>query len=425
MPLARAIRRWDLVALAINAIIGAGIFGLPSEVFRRIGVFSLLAFVACAVVVILIILCFAEVGSRFTETGGPYLYAREAFGAIAGFEVGWLIWVARVTAFAANSNLLVDYLAFFWPQAASGAGRVVTLSTVALVLTAVNLTGVRNAANLTNLFTIAKLLPLFCFIGVGVFALDPSRFSAGAAPGVREFSVSVLLLVYAYSGFEMAAIPGGESTNPRRDLPRALLIAILTVAALYLLIQVVAIGTLPDLATSSRPLADAGVRFLGPLGGVLISAGALVSIAGNLHVILLVASRLPFAMAERGELPPALAAIHPRFQTPHLAVLLTGMTVLALALTGSFVYAASISVIARLLSYSATAAALPVLRRKRGVPPAEFRVPGGPFIALATLVLAAWLLSNTTARQARDTAIAATLGLLLYVLSRARRKGTG
>jgi APA family basic amino acid/polyamine antiporter len=420
--LVRAIRRWDLVALAINSIIGAGIFGLPSEVFRRIGTYSLFAFIVCALVVTLIILCFAEVGSRFTETGGPYLYAREAFGPLVGFEVGWLIWVARVTAFAANSNLLVDYLGFFWPAAGTGLGRALTITLVVGSLTAVNLTGVRNAANVGNFFTIAKLLPLLLFIVVGLFFLDPGNFSLAAKPPFREFSVSVLLLIYAFSGFEMAAIPGGELKDPRRDIPRALLVAIGIVAVLYFLIQLVAIGTLPGLAGSSRPLADAGAGFLGGIGGAIISAGALVSIAGNLNVILLVASRLPFAMAERRELPRFLAATHPHYRTPHISVLLTAAAVLALALSGSFVYAATISVIARLLSYAMTAAALPVFRRRSSAPPAAFRAPAGIAVTIATLVLAGWLLSNTTRQQARDTAIAASVGLLLYFLPRLARK---
>lgn len=420
--LVRALRRWDLTALAVNAIIGAGIFGLPSEVFRRIGVYSLFAFVVCAVVVTLIILCFAEVASRFSGTGGPYLYAREAFGSLVGFEVGWLLWVARVTAFAANANLFVGYLGFLWPAAGTAAGRAVTLSIIVLALVAVNLRGVRNAANVSNFFTIAKLLPLVLFISVGLFFLQPQHFVLGPRPPYAEFSVSVLLLIYAFSGFEMAVIPGGEVKEPQRDIPRALLLAIAFVAVFYFLIQVVAIGSLPELATSTRPLADAGTRFLGTLGGVIISVGALVSIAGNLNVILLVASRLPFAMAERHELPRLLAATHPRFRTPHVAVLLTGAAVLLLALSGTFVYAATISVIARLLSYSATCAALPVLRRKPGAPAAGFRAPAGTAVTVLALLLSAWLLSHTTARQARDTAIAALLGLLIYAFSRSRKR---
>ena len=418
--LVRAIRRWDLVAIAINAIIGAGIFGLPSEVFARTGVYSLLAFVVCALVVTLIILCFAEVSSRFSETGGPYLYAREAFGPVVGFEVGWMIWIARLTAFAANCNLLVGYFSFFWPPAGSDAGRAVTIGIVVLALTAVNLVGVRNAAIVSDVFSVAKLLPLVLFIAVGLFFIHPGSYSLAATPSFGDFSVSVLLLVYAFSGFEMATIPSGEARDPRRDMPLALLTSIAVVAVFYFLIQVVAIGTLPELASSTRPLADAGGRFLGPMGGALISAGALVSIVGNLNVILLVGSRLPFAMAERHELPAFIAATHRRFHTPHIAILITAAASLVLTLSGTFVYAATISVIARLLSYSATCAALPVLRRRSDARPALFRAPAGVAVSVASLLLAVWLLSYSTGRQARDAGMAAALGLLIYFAARAR-----
>src|SRR5256884_9497173 len=167
--LLRGIRKWDLVAVAINGIIGAGIFGLPAKVYALIGTYSLIAFVACAIVVTLIILCFAEVGSRFDETGGPYLYAREAFGPTVGFEVGWLSWLARLTAFAANCNLMVSYLGFFWPSANSSIPRAAIIVLVVLVLTVLNVTGVRQAAIASDLFTIGKLIPMLIFIGVGLF----------------------------------------------------------------------------------------------------------------------------------------------------------------------------------------------------------------------------------------------------------------
>ena len=420
--LVRAIRRWDLTALAVNAIIGAGIFGLPAEVFRRIGVYSLAAFVVCALVVTLIILCFAEVSSRFTGTGGPYLYAREAFGPLVGFEVGWMIWIARITAFAANCNLLIGYLGFFWPAAGSGAGRSAAICAIVLGLTAVNYTGVRNTADVSNAFTIAKLVPLLLFVAAGLLAIRPGAFALPARPDFSAFSVSVLLLVYAFSGFEMATIPAGETRDPRGDMPRALLRAIAVVAVLYLLIQLVAIGTLPGLAQSTRPLADAGGRFLGRAGGAIISAGAVVSIVGNLNVILLVGARLPFAMAERGELPRVLTGIHPRFRTPHVALLVTALVTLVLTLTGTFVYAVTVSVIARLLSYAATCAALPALRRKPGAPAAAFKAPAGVTAAIASLLLAAWLLSNSTRAQARDAGIAALLGLVIYAARRTARK---
>lgn len=422
--LVRAIGRWDLVALAVNAIIGAGIFALPAELFRRIGTYSLLAFVACSLVVLLIILCFAEVSSRFAGTGGPYLYALEAFGPAVGFEVGWMNWIARVTAFAANCNLLVDYLGFFWPAIASPGWRAAAICMVVFALTILNLIGVRDAAVVSDLFTVAKLAPLALFIVAGLFFIHPAAYSFASRPALANFSASVLLLVYAFSGFEMATIVGGEARHPQRDMPLALLTAITVVAVFYILIQVVAIGTLPELATSARPLADAGRRFLGSMGGAIISAGAVVSILGNLNVILLVGARLPFALAERHALPRFIAATHPRFRTPHISILMTSAAVLLLSLSGTFLYAATISVIARLFTYAATCAALPVLRRRMDAPGAVFKTPAGMIVSLASLLLIGWLLSNTTGRQARDSAIAAAVGLLIYVSSRARADRT-
>src|SRR5262245_30691668 len=295
--LVRGIRRWDLVAVAINGTIGAGIFGLPSKAYALVGPYSVIAFIVCALVVGLIVLCSAEVGSRFSETGGPYLYAREAFGPIAGFEVGWLLWLARVTAFAANSNLLIDYLGYFHPGIGAGAPRVVALIAIAVAMTAVNIIGVRNAALFSDVFTIGKLIPLALFICAGLFFLDPGNFSPAPAPAFSSFSKSTLLLVYAFTGFEMAIIPAGEARDPQRNLPFAILTSLALVTVVYILIQVVCVGTLPELAASNRPLADSSERFLGVVGATVITVGVAISIIGNLVVVLLAAARLPFAMA--------------------------------------------------------------------------------------------------------------------------------
>lgn len=413
--LVRGIRKWDLVAVTINGIIGAGIFGLPSKVFALIGSYSLIAFFACALVVVLIILCFAEVGSRFDETGGPYLYARKAFGSTVAFEVGWLIWLARLTAFAANCNLMVSYLAFFWPAANSTVPRALVITGVVLSLTALNVFGVRQAAIASNLFTVGKLIPMLIFIAAGLFFLNPHAFALGARPATGAFSQSVLLLVYAFTGFEMAAIPAGEIRDPQKHLPRALLLAIAVVACTYILIQVVCIGTLPELASSSKPLADAGQKFMGTAGAAIISAGAIISIAGNLNIVLLSGSRVPFAIAEQGQLPSFISNIHRRFFTPHVAILITAATMLVLTLKSSFVAALTISAIARLVTYAVTCAALPVLRRRTDVPLPLFKVPGGTIIAIAALILAAWLLANSTLREAVTALIAAGVGFLIYL----------
>src|SRR6185369_11970217 len=305
--LVRGIRRWDLVAVTINGIIGAGIFGLPSKTYALIGPYSLIAFVVCALVVTLIILCFAEVGSRFETTGGPYLYAREAFGETVAFEVGWLIWLARITAFAANCNLMVSYLGFFWPAANAALPRAIIIVIVVISLAALNVFGVRQAAIASNLFTVGKLIPLIIFIAAGLFFLNPKAYAFGPAPSAGAFSQSVLLLIYAFTGFEMAAIPAGEIKSPQKYLPRALLIAIGVVATVYIFVQIVCVGTLPDLAKSTKPLADAGQQFLGTTGGALISAGAIISIVGNLNILILSGSRVPFAIAEQKQLPAFLA----------------------------------------------------------------------------------------------------------------------
>jgi basic amino acid/polyamine antiporter, APA family len=410
-----------LVAAVVNAVIGAGIFGLPARVFGLIGDYSIIAFLVCAVFVSLIVICFAEVGSRFSDTGGPYLYAHEAFGPIAGFATGWLMWLARVTAFAANANLLVGYAAYFWPPIASGLVRMVFLCAVALLLIAINITGVRHATRANNLFTVGKLIPVGLFIAAGLWFTDWSRFAFATIPGHAQFSSSVLVLVYAFTGFEMAVIPSGEIRDPRRDIPIALLSAMAVIASIYVLIQVACIGTLPGLANSARPLADAANRMLGGAAASAISAGIVVSIAGNLHITLLSASRIPFAMGARGELPRFLGATHARFRTPHYAILLTGAVMLTLAILGTFIYGVTISTLARMMIYITTCAALPFLRKKAGAPKALLEVPGGIAIAIAAIALAVWLLSSSTFPEARDTAIAAALGLLIFAVSNAAR----
>jgi amino acid transporter len=413
--LVRGIRRWDLVAITINGIIGAGIFGLPSKVYSLIGTYSLIAFIVCALVVALIILCFAEVSSRFDETGGPYLYAREAFQPAVAFEIGWLIWLARITAFAANCNLLINYLSFFWVPATSPIWRAMIIVFVVILLAVINLLGIRQAAIVSNVFTVGKLVPIILFIAAGLFFISPSSYAFGPAPTTGAFSQSVLFLVYAFTGFEMATIPAGEVRDPQRSLPRALLIAIVVVASLYIMIQVVCVGTLPGLAQSQKPLADAGSQFLGAAGGAIISAGAIISITGNLNILLLSGSRLPFAMAEQKQLPAFVGSIHRRFFTPWVSILITAGLMLFLTLKSSFVAALTISTIARLVTYGATCLALPVFRRRKETPAAAFRLPRGGIIAIVSLLLIVWLLLNATFSEAKATAYAAVAGLLIYL----------
>ncbi len=413
--LVRGFRRWDLVALVLNTIIGAGIFGLPATVQSHVGSYSVPAWLLCAVPIVLIVLCFAEVGSRFQETGGPYLYARVAFGPLIGFEVGWLMWLARVTAFAALCNLFVGYLGYFAPASSLGLGRACVITTVVFLLTLANIVGVRSAAAVTNVLTVGKLIPLLLFVAVGLFFVNPQNFSLAERPTHASVSTAMLLMVFAYSGFEAAVVPTGEARDPTRHLPFALLAGIGVVVVIYVLIQIVCIGTLPGLAGSERPLSDASLVFLGGAGASVIAAGALVSVTGTMNGVVLVSSRVLFAMAEQRQLPGFLARIHHRFHTPHVAILLSAMFMLGLTLFSTFVSAVTVSAFIRLITYVATCAALPALRWKREMPPASFVLPGGLFVSGAGLVFSVWLLSNSSWEEARVVGIASVLGVLVHV----------
>lgn len=412
--LVRGIRRWDLVALTVNIIVGAGIFGLPSKIYELTGTWSVLAYVVCAVLSALIILCFAEVGSRFAETGGPYLYTRVAFGPLIGFEVGWLLWLARLTGFAALCNLLLGYLSFFWPAAAFGGTRALVIVVVVITLTTVNIIGVREAALVSNLFTVGKIAPLLLFVAAGLFFLSPQSLTMNAAPSLSGFSRAALLLVFAFSGFEMAVIPTGEIRDPQRNVAFALLTATGIVALLYLTIQVVCIGTLPGLATSERPLVDASSSFLGASGASILSVGALISVTGTLNAIMLATPRILFAMAEHGQLPRSLAATHRRFHTPHIAILISAAVMLAFTLQGTFMSALTISTVIRLLAYVATCISLPVLRIRNIAPMPRFNAPAGVSVAVAATALSVWLLSNSTMSDALEAGLAAALGLVVF-----------
>lgn len=413
--LVRGIGRWDLTAIAVNTIIGAGIFGLPSKVFAQIGSYSLAAFVLCAAIMGLIVLCYAEVSSRFTSTGGPYLYARAAFGSVAGFEVGWLYWVVRVATFAANCNLLLAYLGFFVPGANEGWLRIALIVSVVLFITLINFLGVRESTIATNLFTVGKIIPLVVFAAVGLFFLQPANFDFAVVPQYAGFSSAVLLLIYAFVGFEAAVIPAGETREPERNVPFAILTALAIVAVLFFLIQVVSIGTLPELAKSERPLADAATVFLGRYGAAFITLGAVISIMGNLNVGVLSSTRLLFGMSEQRELPSVFARTHQRFKTPYVAIFVTGIVILVLTIQSSFLTALTIATVTRLLVYATTCLALPVLRSREDMTPAPFTAPLGILAAVLSLGLIVWLLTNVDfAKEGLAIIIAAAFGLILY-----------
>lgn len=420
--LLRGIGRFDFIALIINITIGAGILGLPAKLYTLVGSWSLLAYGVSGIIVTLIILCFAEVSSRFSGTGGPYLYTRTTFGPLVGFEVGWLFWLSRVAAFASICNLFVSYAAFFRPQLAGGWERTGLITALVAGLSLLNYVGVKRSARVNTLFTIAKLGAIGLFAGVGLFFVKTEAFTWPSFPAYAPFSQTVLLLIFTFSGFDVATIPSGEVQQPQRTVPVSLLVAIGTVALLFMAVQVVCIGTLPGLALSERPLADAATQFMGPVGGWVITGVALLTALGTLHALMLTGPRLLFAMAEQGQLPSWLATTHPHFRTPYVAIFLTAALQLVLAITGTFLYALTLSTLIRLAYFALVSAALPMLRLRTNVPQAQFRVAGGWPISGLAVVSCGWLLSTSGGAEARDVAIAVGVGLIIFVLMQRRQK---
>jgi len=321
--LVRAISRWGLAALTVNCIIGSGVFGLPAVLAEKAGRSSILAVLLGGVAIGVVIACFAEVASRFAETGGPYLYAREAFGRFMGIQVAWLVFFVRLTSCAANADLFVTYLGFFWPGATRALARVTILTLLIGVLALVNVRGVRAGARVSTTFTIAKLLSLGIIAAAGAWWLiSVHRIvpPGGASPNADSWLQAIVLLIFAYGGFEAALISTGEARDPRRDVPFGLFAALLTCTLIYACIQWVVVGVLPNPGASVRPLADVARIVIGQGGAALITVGALVSIYGYLSGNILATPRITFALAERGDFPSPFALVHARFRTPYFSI---------------------------------------------------------------------------------------------------------
>ena len=375
------------------------------------GEWSPLTFILAGLGMLTMLLCMAEVASRFTEAGGPYLFVREAFGRDAGFQAGWLTFFIRATSAAAALNVFTDYLGPLAPALAQGAGRIATMTLVLVVITAINIVGVRQATWAVDLLTAGKLLPLALLILLGLPRVSEAVLATQAVAD-PNWTQGVLLLVFAYGGFDTPLIVAGEVRRPRKDSAFALIVGMAVIATVYTLVQVVAVGVVPQVAATKAPLAEAFRLLMGPPGVVLITIGAMVSTYGLATGSVLAAPRLLFSMAQRGELPAVLARIHPRFRTPDVAILVYAAVTLGCALYGSFAWNATVSAIVRLVTYGLICAALLVFRRRGGEAPG-FRLPGGAVIAPVAVAFALWLLSTRTFKQAWVLAVLMVVGWIL------------
>src|SRR5690606_7539172 len=384
----RAVGRWQLYGLSINDVIGSGIYLLPAAAALLLGPASLWAVLLAGLAVSLLVLCYAQAASYFDQPGGGYLYAREAFGPFVGFEVGWMLLLTRVSSAAALANGLAEAVTHFWPGAASGNLRIAIVTGSLALLVAVNVVGVRAAARTGVFLAIAKVLPLLMFLAIGAMYVDMSQASPLPGPiPLRDLGEAALLLLFAYAGFENLPAAAGEYRNPQRDVPFAMLLMIATVTLLYFAVQRVALGTLPDLAQSQTPLADAAASFSGAWLALALTVGAAVSILGTNSNTVMLGPRYLHAMAMDGYGPRALARIHPRFRTPAAAIITVAVVSLRRAPSGSFVQLALLSVVARLCTYIGTSLSVLVLRRSHGDRGTALHLPGGPLIPIAATLL--------------------------------------
>jgi basic amino acid/polyamine antiporter, APA family len=435
--LRRELGRWDLTAVGVNQVIGGGIFALAAGLAAATGTWGPWLVAAVALTSLLTALSFAEAGSRFEGTGGPYLYARAAFGRFTAFEVGWMMWFTRAASWASVINVLVDALGRYWPALLGPLSRPVLLTSIITAICWINVRGIRQSKLVVNVLTVAKLLPLVIFTAIGIFYVDWSTFSQASSMTREQLITGALLLIFGFGGYEVVPVLGGETRDPRRTIPFALVMTIVIVAAITLLTQIVAFGTLPGIVSSRTPLADSAATFLGAAGAVMITIGAVFSTSGNNMGQALSGSRNLFALAEQGDLPKWFGHVHDRFRTPDHAILVTSAVSLVLAISGSFVTMAAASAISRLVVYVVTCASTIRLRQERfeqelpaamtggvAVERAAFRLPGGAAIPALSIFCSMMILIGASRVQLMSGTWALAAGAVLYLVATRTAKGS-
>ena len=411
----RTLTRFDVTCLGLNAIVGSGIFLLPDDLYREMGALSPLAFLLCAVGLLPVALCYAEAASYTEETGGPYLYARDAFGPRVGFAVVWMCFVNALFSFAAVASAAAAYAAPLLPSIASAIGpRAIAAGAIA-VFAAINYVGAKPGAIAVDAFTLAKfavLVVLACALAPGASA---ANLHAELPRGWSGVGSATFLAVFAAQGFEVAPVPGGETVAPRRDLPFAIVSSLLAASALYVVVQTVLVATGAQLSEpSDTPLVDAA-RTVAPALAFLVVVGGLVSTLGFVSGSALGTPRYLFAAAADRHLPAVLGAVHPRFGSPHVAIVATAA--IAIALVASFDYRSLIGIsnVAVAAQYLATCLAVPRLRQ-RGIP--GKRVPGGWTVPLLGAAMSIWVCTEASVLELEWAAVALAIGFAAMAFGR-------
>ncbi len=419
--LTRALGFFDVACLGINSVVGAGIFLLPGELYNLAGGAALWVFPVCGALCFIISLCFAEMGSMYAKTGGAYLYARDAFGSCVGFLVGWMIWLSSIIGWASVASGFGLYLDYFLPAGYAWLNKGI-IAALIIGLSAINFLGVKPGARAINFFTLGKLLSLLIFVGAGLFFMQGGNhpFNKGVEGGIPggNFNAAAMIALYAYTGFEFVVVPAEEMRHPRRDIPRVLFFVMLFVTCLYMVIQFVAVETFPGLAASDKPLADAARYFMGTVGGVIIGAGALLSIGGINAGIALTSPRSLYAISNDGFLPKIFSKIHPTHHTPYLAIVINTALTLALSLTGSFKHLIAASVMVSILQYIPTCLAVMVLRKRRPEWERHYKIPGGYCVPVLALAICGWLICHVELKVIAATVVAVLVSLPFYFMRR-------
>ncbi|MDO8311636.1 MAG: APC family permease [Sideroxyarcus sp.] len=404
---------FDILCLGINGIVGSGIFLLPGRLLGGLGPLSILQFVICGALLVIVALCYAEASSRVDRNGGPYNYVRIAFGSRLGFAMGWLLVVSMMFNYATVLTGLVGYAGTLVPWLADEWHAKAVYALVIGFLTLLNIRGVRMGADAVNVLTVAKVIPLLIFIAFGLFAIEPAHFVPFAPHGFAPMAALILATNFTYQGFEVAPVPAGEVENARRVVPRAMVGALLFSMLLYVIIQTIIVGTGAPIADSEGPLADAARVFMGPWGGMMITIGAIVSMSGYVSGSALLSPRSLEILCEDGYLPKAGARYHAKYNTPHIAILFTGLVSFVMACCLNFDRLIDISAFVVVIQYAATCLSVPILRRRIPDTAVTYRVPGGWLLPLAGVAVSILFASQIKTPELIWTTTAVVVGLLV------------